>query len=125
MFPQKAFVPVPAVLTAVVLTVQAGSDFAHAESSLPVREISADFNDLKGPRSEVWCECVGAGRASEGCLKMGAPRQLNRAQVSQLKTSASGAPEMENDVEVGDAGNLETSLAIRANDVWLVKMCRK
>ncbi|MEI8290847.1 MAG: glycoside hydrolase [Verrucomicrobiota bacterium] len=55
-------------------------------------------------------------------LKMGAPRQLSRAQVSQLKASASGAPEMTRDVMVDDFGNLETSVTIRANDVWLVKM---
>jgi xylan 1,4-beta-xylosidase len=179
-----------------------------------VREFSADFNDIKGPRSEVWRECVGAGRANEGLradwqrqlklvqdeigfrqirfhgllhddmgvyseakdgkvsnqevfrkiqpataaakvqiklthlpkgnyhaqffcvgfekndaytayLKLGAPRQLTRDQVSRLKASASGAPEMENDVEVDESGNRETSLAIRANDMWLVKMSRK
>src|SRR5215469_9667614 len=30
------------------------------------RIISADWNKVKGPRSEVYDECVGAGRAFEG-----------------------------------------------------------
>ena len=33
---------------------------------LQTREITADFNVVKGLRCEVWRECIGAGRAAEG-----------------------------------------------------------
>jgi xylan 1,4-beta-xylosidase len=42
-----------------------------------VRVISADLNDLKGPRSIVWQECIGAGRVAEG-LRDGWRRQLEK-----------------------------------------------
>ena len=58
-------------------------------------------------------------------LKMGAPQQLTRDQVSQLKTTASGATEMEKDISVDGSGNFETAITARANDVWLVKLSRK
>jgi len=57
-------------------------------------------------------------------LKLGAPRQLTRDQVSQLKASASGAPEMEKDFSVDGSENFETSLTIHANDVWLLRLIR-
>ena len=39
------------------------------------REISADLQQVKGPRSMVWQDCVGAGRVAEG-LRDGWRRQL-------------------------------------------------
>jgi xylan 1,4-beta-xylosidase len=57
-------------------------------------------------------------------LKLGAPAQLTRNQVSQLHASASGAPEMEKDITVDGSESWETGLTIRANDVWLVKLSR-
>ena len=57
-------------------------------------------------------------------LKLGAPRQLTREQVSQLTTAAAGAPELEKEFSVDGSGNLETALPIRANDGWLVKLDR-
>ena len=47
--------------------------------ALPSREINADFNTVKGPRSEVWRECIGAGRAAEG-LRADWQRQLKLCQ---------------------------------------------
>lgn len=44
-----------------------------------MRQITADFNDIKGPRSEVWRECIGAGRANEG-LRADWQRQLKLVQ---------------------------------------------
>ena len=46
---------------------------------LPVRKIVADFNAVQGPRSEVWRECIGAGRAAEG-LRADWQRQLRLCQ---------------------------------------------
>ncbi len=42
------------------------------------RSISADLHDIKGPRSMVWENCVGAGRVAEG-LRDGWRRQLEDA----------------------------------------------
>ena len=40
---------------------------AQDAAGLPFeREIRVDFGNIKGPRSDVWRECVGAGRAAEG-----------------------------------------------------------
>ena len=39
---------------------------AGGEIDAPVRIISADWQNIKGPRSEVFHECIGAGRAAEG-----------------------------------------------------------
>lgn len=58
-------------------------------------------------------------------LKMGAPGQMTRRQVGELKTAASGAPEVEKVASVDDSGHFETTLTTRANDVWLVKLNRK
>jgi len=37
-----------------------------AESDLPERVISLDFNQVKGSFNTMFKECVGAGRANEG-----------------------------------------------------------
>ena len=37
-----------------------------AQSGLPERIISLDFNQVKGPMNTMFKECVGAGRANEG-----------------------------------------------------------
>src|ERR1700679_2609797 len=47
--------------------------------ALPVRVISADYSLVKGPRSDVWRECIGAGRANEG-LRADWQRQLKLCQ---------------------------------------------
>jgi len=44
-----------------------------------VREINADFTAVQGPRSDVWRECIGAGRAAEG-LRADWQRQLKLVQ---------------------------------------------
>ncbi len=43
-----------------------GRAVAAESSPAPVREISADWQQVKGPRSDVFQQCVGAGRAAEG-----------------------------------------------------------
>ncbi|HSY44052.1 MAG TPA: hypothetical protein VK811_09070 [Candidatus Acidoferrum sp.] len=37
-----------------------------AEDAKPVRVITADWRDVQGPHSEMFRECIGAGRAEEG-----------------------------------------------------------
>ena len=39
---------------------------AAAEDAKPVRVINADWRDVQGPHSEMFRECIGAGRAEEG-----------------------------------------------------------
>jgi xylan 1,4-beta-xylosidase len=45
----------------------------------PVRVISADWQKVKGPSSEIFRECIGAGRAAEG-LRAEWQRQLKLCQ---------------------------------------------
>ena len=45
----------------------------------PERVIEADFNDVKGERSDVWRDCVGAGRIGEGL------RESWRKQLAKCK----------------------------------------
>jgi len=39
---------------------------ANDSSSRTKRVITADLKEIKGPRSMVWQDCVGAGRVAEG-----------------------------------------------------------
>lgn len=43
------------------------------------RVIAADYRQVKGPRSDIWRECIGAGRANEG-LRADWQRQLKLCQ---------------------------------------------
>jgi xylan 1,4-beta-xylosidase len=45
----------------------------------PVRSINADWQNIQGPRSELFHECIGAGRAAEG-LRAEWQRQLKMCQ---------------------------------------------
>lgn len=49
---------------------------AHGGETNSTRTISADLKDIKGPRSMVWQDCVGAGRVAEG-LRAGWRQQLD------------------------------------------------
>jgi xylan 1,4-beta-xylosidase len=72
----KSALLIPAVVFVVLLTAgaaMAGADQTPAGSS--DRVISADLTQIKGPRSMVWRDCVGAGRLAEG-LRDGWRRQL-------------------------------------------------
>ncbi len=55
-------------------------------------------------------------------LKMGAPSQLTREQVQQLRAQASGAPEMQKEVTVDASGIYGGAFALRSNDVMLVTL---
>ena len=67
--------PILVCLLGGILCVNASSP----KDSLPVRCIAADYDQVKGPRSEVWRECIGAGRANEG-LRADWQRQLKLVQ---------------------------------------------
>jgi xylan 1,4-beta-xylosidase len=55
-------------------------------------------------------------------LKMGAPSQLTRGQVESLRVRSTGQPETEKEVTVDASGLFETSITLRTNDVWLIKL---
>jgi xylan 1,4-beta-xylosidase len=66
-------------LLAVFLIGIASMSAQETAPALPVRVIAADFNVVKGQRSEGWRECIGAGRANEG-LRADWQRQLKMCQ---------------------------------------------
>lgn len=49
-----------------IILVNLFSASIFAQSSFPVRNISLDFNDVKGPMNMMFKACIGAGRANEG-----------------------------------------------------------
>ncbi len=55
-------------------------------------------------------------------LNMGAPSQLTRAQVDQLKQQATGAPDQEKDITVGANGTWEADFPMRENEVVFAKL---
>ena len=57
------------------LALSARSADANQPSALVHRVVSADLRQIKGPRSMVWQDCVGAGRVGEG-LRAGWREQL-------------------------------------------------
>jgi xylan 1,4-beta-xylosidase len=52
---------------------------ANGEIDAPTRIITADWQKIQGPRSEIFHECIGAGRAAEG-LRAEWQRQLKMCQ---------------------------------------------
>ena len=58
-------------------------------------------------------------------LDMGAPRQLDRRQVTTLKNDNDGAARAVETVEVGGGGAFEISVPLRENDVFLITLERR
>lgn len=58
-------------------------------------------------------------------LKMGAPTQLTRVQEQELRVAASGNPESRAEIVVGHDGKFSTNVALRTNDVCLVRLIPK
>jgi len=55
-------------------------------------------------------------------IGMGSPAQLTRQQVAELKAQATGAPSERRTVRVGADGKASVTLALRENDVYLLKL---
>jgi xylan 1,4-beta-xylosidase len=53
---------------------------------------------------------------------LGSPAQLTREQVAMLRDASSGAPVLDERVEVGTDGSFSRPFAMRENDVWLVEL---
>lgn len=55
-------------------------------------------------------------------LDLGSPRQLSRAQVADLRAVSSGAPVVEETVQIGADGQFGRGFEMRENDVWLIEL---
>ena len=53
---------------------------------------------------------------------LGSPAQLTRAQVGILRQASSGAPCLDEQVQIGTDASFRRSFAMRENDVWLVEL---
>ena len=87
-------------------------------------EVRLKLTGLRPGPCEVEVSCVGFEKndAYTAYLKMGAPSQLSRSQERELQAAASGKPESRADITVGADGIFETTLTLRTNDVWLVRL---
>jgi xylan 1,4-beta-xylosidase len=56
---------------------------------------------------------------------MGAPLQLTRRQVAQLKAASSGAAATESRVRVDRSGRLQAEFDLRENDVFLLVLKKR
>lgn len=65
-----------------------------------------------------------ANDAHTGYIDMGRPNQLNKQQVQQLKKQSDGKPFATEKIEVKPNGIFTKELAIRENDVCLIKMVK-
>jgi xylan 1,4-beta-xylosidase len=92
--------------------------------SAPARSVRLALHGMKPGRYSLSAYRVGyrANDAYTAYLAMGAPKQLTRAQVAELKKVASGAPFAEEGVEVGADGSLERIYSMRQNDAVLVTL---
>ena len=53
---------------------------------------------------------------------LGSPAQLTRVQVETLRKASSGAPYLDEEVQVGADGSFARRFELRENDVWLVEL---
>ncbi len=56
---------------------------------------------------------------------LGSPAQLTRGHVDALRKASSGAPILDETVQIGGDGTFARRFDVRENDVWLVELQRK
>jgi len=71
---------------------------------------------------QLWSVGYHHNDAYSAYLEMGAPQQLTRAQEEILRNASRGGPESSRRIEIPDTGEFTDSLALRENDVMLLKM---
>ncbi len=98
--------------------------FRKVQPAGVVGEAKIRLAGLRSGRFELELSRVGFEKndAYTEYLKMGAPSQLSRAQVRELRAVASGAPESRDYIAVGADGIFETTITLRTNEVWLVRL---
>ena len=71
---------------------------------------------------QLWSVGYHRNDAYSAYLEMGAPPQLTRAQESVLRNASKGGQESSREIEVSSAGEFTDTLALRENDVMLLKI---
>jgi len=66
----------------------------------------------------------GANDAYSAYIEMGAPKELQPAQLDHLRMLTPDLPETDRVVQVGRSGSYEFSLPMRSNDIVLVTLER-
>jgi xylan 1,4-beta-xylosidase len=87
-------------------------------------EVQVNLKGLKKGAYTLSISQVGYQRndAFTAFIGMGSPDQLSKPQVATLKSLATGKPSQQRRVVVGSDGRFSTSLPMRENDVYLVKL---
>ena len=87
-------------------------------------EVQVNLKGLKKGAYTLSISQVGYQRndAFTAFIGMGSPDQLSKPQVATLKALATGKPSQQRRVNIGSDGRFSTSLPMRENDVYLVKL---
>lgn len=87
-------------------------------------EVNIQVNGLKKGRYTLSISQVGYKQndAFTAYIGMGSPAQLSKAQVAELKASATGKPAQEKTIRVAKDGQFNVSLPLRENDVYLIQL---
>ena len=98
--------------------------FRKVQPAGAAAEVQLRLRNLKPGRYALELSRIGFEKndAYTAYLQLGAPSQLTRAQEQQLRKAASGKPESQSEITVDASGTLTSSLTLRTNDVWLVKL---
>jgi xylan 1,4-beta-xylosidase len=93
----------------------------------PKNEIAITVTNLPpgNYRLQRWTVGFEKNDAYSAYLKLGAPSQLTREQEKELRAAAAGIPDADAAVSVGADGRFTQSLALRENDVLLLKLERE
>ncbi len=107
-------------------TPQAANQVYFRQVQPPQAQTTTHFSihSLKPGRYKLSLYKVGYEKndAYTAYLKMGAPAQIDRAQVAQLKAIASGKPETEQEIRIPKSGQWATDFVLRSNDVVLATL---
>lgn len=88
--------------------------------------VNVQLKGLKKGKYQLRISQVGYKRndAFTAYIGMGSPAQLTRAQVSELKSLATGKPSQEKSIRVGRDGDYSLNLPLRENDVYFIELLR-
>jgi xylan 1,4-beta-xylosidase len=92
--------------------------------SQPKNNVSLNWSHLPEGKYTVETYKIGyrVNDAYDTYRDLGAPAQLTKAQVAEIKSKNSGAPVEVRTVEIGRGGNFEQQFDLRENDVVLITL---
>ena len=98
--------------------------FRQVRPALPKTSVHLAIKSLRPGRYHLSVYRVGFEKndAYTAYLKMGAPDQIDRAQVAELKDIASGKPEIAREIRIDKDGLWNADFLLRANDVFLTTL---